>query len=88
MPSWTFTTSTPVAGQLVLSGNGAGTSLADGSFLCRLTFHFQGATSNLNWYDADIISCAFTDASTGLPLYDQPQAFHYIDGSIVSCICP
>lgn len=88
-PSWTFTSSTPVAGQLILSGSGTGISLDDNSVLFNLKFHFISGSSLLNWYDADNTSCIFTDATTSSSLFDLPQPLHYINGSIITCInCP
>jgi hypothetical protein len=88
-PSWTFTSSTPVAGQLILAGSGTGTTLGDNSILFNLKFHFAGGTSLMNWYDADNASCVFTDAATSLILFDQPQPVHYLNGNIITCSnCP
>lgn len=87
--SWTFTPSTPVPGQLILTGNGTAATLDDNSVLFNLKFHYTSGTSLLNWYDTDNTSCVLTDATSSLILFDQPQATHYINGNIITCTnCP
>lgn len=80
--SWTVAGNASVPGRLILTGSGTAATLADSSVIMQATFTFNGGGTLLTWFDADTVSCFYTDATTFLTLNDHPRSLHYINGSI------
>lgn len=70
------------SGRFKIGGFGSGFSLPDGSILFNLTFIYNGGSCSLSWYDDDISSCEYADATTLNALYDLPREEYYINGCL------
>jgi PKD repeat protein len=83
--TWSFDGQAVVPGRLIVGGMGPGIPyLPDGSVLFYTCFHYNGGTSLLTWYDEDLISCEYADATTLTPLADRPMEDYYINGWVGS----
>lgn len=75
-----------VPGNIIAGGyinyNDPGIDLSDNSILFTLTFHLNGGTTLIEWFD-DGITCEYADANFS-PLNDSPTSTYYINGLVES----
>jgi hypothetical protein len=74
-----FTTNQLYAGRIQMVSSSMTAAIPNQDTLCQVTFKYLGGSCDLAWYDAGT-TCQYTNAVTGLVLYDSPAATYYKNG--------